>query len=968
MLAGIRLASAVLFWAVLQLVAIEAVSQESSFVRGSGEDLEFLLKGKVVLPDGSPAADFSLHCEMTDASSQESMAVTREGNLFHLWVPSNRQDWFSILFRAKTPDGQIASETIAMSEIRQRAIEGIELKLAKPSRFVTVRVVDSEMKPVPNAHVIARTGGQSLQQRTNESGCTVFELLSDQRVGSFTCWTDDYRIGGYQFARKPTRNPDADEHIVELSNCRNQKIRVVDEAGKPVPDLEFQLQIATPVPNFNYIGLNKNSRIKSDKNGDVVYRWFPDWNDHHMYAELFDRNWVTTGETLGKEGETLIVKVKRSRFSERKRIEGRVVSSETELGGFFIELRSFEEEGGRKHSFTDASGKFYADVLPNATYCVYAQDVTWVSNLIDAIPFSTTTGTTVPELRIQAGQEIEILATVGPEKKPLEGVFISLIRNHEFEFLEKGEVQHGSSGPQWFVKTNKNGRATTRTLSGTLEASVRSNEWNVNQEIEVVENMPTVIQFHREAEKTKIVKGKLIVESGKEVSLEGTEIRIGTIDGKYDNRQTTKASTDGTFSFSILGGKIGVFACTKDGKFAGLTITDRLDAPIEVGLKATAEYRGRLVSAASNEPLSGYRIRAMVFVSVTKDPSDMYHLNRCFEARRIEDLTDEAGYFTLRGMPTGMKAELFASSPTETRVHGERIDRVVIDSNEKSKLVVKRLGQRSVKPEQQRLDAKFKQGLRDCQLNNFRLMVIDYRKSEDSESFVRGSFFAHHKIPDVSNYIQILKIRSEPDNETKQDNDVDFLAAHQMKSPEDGQVLAYMFDAAGTEIARIEIDSTAANASEKALEFLREHAPPKVDAAEKWKAAFEEARQTDRKVWVRVSQRYCAPCFEFSRWLDDHREVLAKDIVMLKIDDVRDQNGVDVARRLKPQPLDGVPFHAIFDASENLLLNSSGVGGNIGFPSESLGINHLRKMLTSAKKNMTEAEIEKLIDSLNEKN
>ncbi|MEQ1903912.1 MAG: thioredoxin family protein, partial [Pirellulaceae bacterium] len=630
-------------------------------------------------------------------------------------------------------------------------------------------------------------------------------------------------------------------------------------------------------------------------------------------------------------------------------------------------LRSFQEEGGRAHSFTDANGKFYADVLPDSTYCVYAQDASWVSNLIDVIPFSTTTGTTVPELRIQAGQEIEILATVGPEKKPLEGVFISLRRNHEFEFLENGEVQHGNSGPQWFVKTDKNGRATTRTLAGKLEASVRSNEWNVNQEIEVVENKPTVIQFHREAEQTKIVKGKLIVESGKQVSLEGTEIRIGTIDGKYDNQQTIKADTDGTFSFSILGGKIGVFACTKDGDFAGLTITDKLDAPIEVSLKATAEYRGRLVSAATNEPLSGYRTCAIVTVGA-HDFSKLSFVSRTFDALRIEDMTDEAGYFTLRGMPMGLTAKIFASSPTETRVYGERIDQIIFDSNEKPELVVKRLGQRSVKPEQQRLDAKFKQALRDCQLNNFRLMVIDYRKSEDSENFVRGSFFAHHKIPEVSNYIQILKIRSEPDNETKQDNDVDFLAAHQMKSPENGQVHVYVFDIAGTEIARIEIDTTAANASENVLKFLRDHAPPKVDAAEKWKAAFEEARQTDRKVWVRVSQRYCAPCFELSRWLDDHREVLAKDFVMLKIDDVRDPNGIDVAKRLKAQPIDGVPFHAIYDASESLLLNSSGVGGNIGFPSDSLGVNHLRKMLMSAKKNMTDAEIEKLIDSLKDRN
>ena len=66
----------------------------------------------------------------------------------------------------------------------------------------------------------------------------------------------------------------------------------------------------------------------------------------------------------------------------------------------------------------------------------------------------------------------------------------------------------------------------------------------------------------------------------------------------------------------------------------------------------------------------------------------------------------------------------------------------------------------------------------------------------------------------------------------------------------------------------------------------------------KWDEAFAAAKQTNRKVWVRISQRYCGPCFMLARWLDDHKEIIERDYVLLKIDDVRDLHGHEVAKRL----------------------------------------------------------------------
>jgi hypothetical protein len=101
-----------------------------------------------------------------------------------------------------------------------------------------------------------------------------------------------------------------------------------------------------------------------------------------------------------------------------------------------------------------------------------------------------------------------------------------------------------------------------------------------------------------------------------------------------------------------------------------------------------------------------------------------------------------------------------------------------------------------------------------------------------------------------------------------------------------------------------------------------------------------------------------------SRWIDDHREVLGKDFILLKIDDIRDLNGQTIAKRLTKGRSVGVPFHAIFDANEKLVADSEGPLGNIGGISGFEGKRHFKKMLDAGCVKITPQEIQALLDSL----
>jgi hypothetical protein len=83
-----------------------------------------------------------------------------------------------------------------------------------------------------------------------------------------------------------------------------------------------------------------------------------------------------------------------------------------------------------------------------------------------------------------------------------------------------------------------------------------------------------------------------------------------------------------------------------------------------------------------------------------------------------------------------------------------------------------------------------------------------------------------------------------------------------------------------------------------------------------------------------------------ARWLEENIGLLERDYVLLKVDDVRDERGRDVAGQIASRREHfGVPFHAIFDVNENLLIDSESAIGNIGHAASFEGHRHLRKML-----------------------
>ena len=454
---------------------------------------------------------------------------------------------------------------------------------------------------MPRASVRAKIPTGAIVGETDDRGVATLPMTNHDELQYLTAWTEDFKVGGYDLNRNPPRDPLGDDYTVELVRCRSQKVRIINDKDKtPVPNLNFTLVIGTGEPDFQYLRESPGCELKTNAAGEAVCRWFPDWKKHRSYIEISDRHWVRAGDPTTVDG-ALVVRLRPSRLDSRKRVFGTVTCADGNLAGFCVSITTFQaEEKGHFEplcAFTGERGRFAADYLPGATYCMYVNDARFVSNTIDLIPFDPTTGkTNAPSLAVRPGQPVAIVATAGPSKQPIAHQRIVLSAMHDSSWREGGETRRGRSGRRWDVITDEQGRATTFALpGGEIEASIWTPQWQQSRLATVKADGVTRLEFHRKLAGKRSVRGRLLLADNLRADLNEAAIAIGALDGETEERFTLKADRDGKFEFQSQATRVGIYVRTKDCKAAGVSVVDRLDGPIQLQLKPTVEYRGQLL-------------------------------------------------------------------------------------------------------------------------------------------------------------------------------------------------------------------------------------------------------------------------------------------------------------------------------------------------------------------------------------
>ncbi|TWT93740.1 hypothetical protein [Stieleria varia] len=649
------------------------VESTEEWIRGDGENLEIRLRGVVLLPSGEPAVSATVTAMLTK-NLPETIPVTMTGSQFEVWLPAHRDDWYGVSLMAVSDDkSQRNGMLINRFAVREAAIEGKIITLQHCNRTVTLEVIHNDV-PVAGTHVkVVLESGYQLTSLSDQQGKARFDLLPSEKLSAITAWTDDRRIGGYQFSRGPVRDPAADAHVVQLHHCRRQAFHVVDGDGEPLAGVSMQLQIATPPPHYNYLGTLEQSTMVTDDRGVAFFDWFPDWQEVHCYVDIDDARWVQDGKSRW-EDDLFVTQVKPR--TARKRMSGTIARAMGSKAGFLVQLRSFQGEQERRSdvaaAVTDQDGRFYAEVLPGKTYCVCVNDAAFVSEMIDVIPIRDdgALGDAV-NLKFLKASPVTIQVTAGESKRPIADQLLYLRQSHVFTWLENDETKNGIGSRDSWATTDEDGKAIALVEPGKkLEVSIHTPAWSVEEKIDVVQGQPSLLHIHREFDEPRTVLGIVVKGDNKEFDFSSVSVLAGSVDGKVQGTEKVSPRDNGVFSFTTMGSRVGAIAVTDDGKLGGIVTADNPRRLLRLTMKPTIDFRGRLVTA-ENQPASNRSVLAVVSVEVAqeRDQDPLMPLSTRFEWKRFSVTTDDQGYYQLQGLPIGAEVNLSTSKPQQNKPH-----------------------------------------------------------------------------------------------------------------------------------------------------------------------------------------------------------------------------------------------------------------------------------------------------------
>jgi len=133
----------------------------------------------------------------------------------------------------------------------------------------------------------------------------------------------------------------------------------------------------------------------------------------------------------------------------------------------------------------------------------------------------------------------------------------------------------------------------------------------------------------------------------------------------------------------------------------------------------------------------------------------------------------------------------------------------------------------------------------------------------------------------------------------------------------------------------------------------------RADAREIVAAALSQAKQSDKRLLVYYGADWCVWCDLLEQCLEAHRDVLAADYVMVKVDESTMKNTDELGEPWGKSQGDGIPWMAILDSEGKPLVtsNDSPTGINIGHPVEAEELDHFMAMLKKTAQHLTPEQL-----------
>ncbi|MEM7456722.1 MAG: thioredoxin family protein [Planctomycetota bacterium] len=930
--------------------AFQSESPDDHLVVDDGR-VEYRIHFEILTPDGEPATEFAAWLKGGFLSEVQPCEI--EGNIATATFDPVFRAGFIPELVIRTTDGQLGKNfPLSYRDLRNWSLQGASVTL-EPMRQIHYRVLNEDESPA--AGVTVHVDGWELE--TDDEGMASLTIPSEAILVRFVnarAVAPDGRAGvlqGYDMSEEDLK---ADTHEIVLQQGVQQTIRVKSSEGAAAQGVLISPQTMSRdiqcVPHRGY-------PCYTDAQGEVVVTFVPEPPGARGQIFVSDSNWSVNEQS--REDDVWAVELSEV---DRIKISGKVELDEGVAGGFPVRLVSFDHPAeGRVDqltAFCDGEGNFSAEVMRNAVYGIQIDDSRYVSNLVSGV-LADADGPTDLDISLQLKPAVPVTITfsAGPAKRPVEGTPIYLRQSREFQTASSGL---GSAGNQWYAITDENGEAKTMAGVGELVAAIYENDFNAQETIEVVNDGDNLIRIHRENVAPVQINGRLTVVSDGRTAIDAT-VHVVASDNNYDFSETIRCEPSGAFSMGATGERFAIFAMTNDGALAGSAFVGFRDAEdFEISLVETTTYSG-IAYDYDGSPLANRQFKIDVMME-DPDASETDFSRASKVMKSLLASTDADGRFHFENVPASMVLRINLVSTDINEIDFVAREIFISPEDVSRPEDVYQLG--STGREQQRLSPLERVGrlTQFATYSDTRALILIVADEAVAET-VRRQVVSNHEMDLIYWYQPI--VLSPADLEGSHDEVLLSERGWEMPAGTSFRLIAIGPD--GNDIGTAVVDSEDEMLSVNVHRFLNEHRIEQRDARMKFDDALAEAKATERKVWAVVGGPRCYPCILLAEWMEEHKAILEKDFVIVKIDGQRDLNGTELKDLITSGKPGGIPFHAVFSSEGELLIDSESPIGNIGFPRGSReGALHLEEMLTEGGTNLSDSEIEAIIASLNE--
>lgn len=958
------------------------------------------VRGIVLDESGQPATGATVTA-VSEPFDQPSTKTDAQGR-FTLQADRKRSKYLKLWASADSGQRQAL---FARDEDKPQPLDAVEIKLGK-TREIQVRVVDEQDKPIAGASAVA-TGGYSklAEQPTDVQGQAA--LLVPAGVDLQYVYAVKSKVGLDYFHFHDPRFERTDPYELQqdhakvvtltLRGVQSVKVRVVDDEDRPLAGVRVSPTRIELPKRGGWLNATWARAAVTNEDGIAVFDTVPSdvlkrfeiWAYKDRYSS--PQRWVFDPANPGEVAVRLLPQVL---------LSGKVLRGNKPAAGATVMLLGDGYGSDMFHSdaVCNGDGEFEIYVDDDKAYALMAEGERECSQVELRV---VTAGRKIKPIELALEPATRVHGTLRgiKDEKPIAGEYLMLQSTDGdayYQLPKDEQLPDKGSNKALHLRQTRNARTDDQ---GRFEFYAGRGEYYLFSDN--VESAQVALDGQKELElnlqtkrppKTKLQitvlrggdpKRPVAGAQVQGVGLEETSRRFGGTTDAEGKLTTTREAMPAR-----------VFAKSEDGLLCGIAELDLDASELVVPLGPAASAKGTLVDDATGRPLPEQEMPYGVKFTYTstRDGSEFSVFSYYFGGSVT---TDAAGRFAITGLAVGAVYDLQAvvqrgpdglprSFRTIGTVQAHKPD--VVDLGElrlpeskefkpptRDELIEKAMspkpvytsGKLTVPTVEERLALK----VHDAKLFEQQVLaIITPKASPICKHFFELYFGTEVGTADKlsAKTINYAFLAIDATEGKPLDSARKTLESLKIPLPAEDAATFAILDQDGKLVAAAAsgdlLDKDDHLDIEKLLEFVNKHARALPDAEKLLSDALAQAKRDDKRVLVQVSGAFCAPCVLLSRYLDEHRELIAKDYVVVKLDD-RFVSGPETIKRVRTEA-GGIPWTVILDAEGKQLITSTAKSGNIGFPSEPAGIEHFETMLTTTAQRLTKEEIGKLIEAL----